>query len=149
MCLLYEWESAAGTNARHGASASLGSSRDRSRSGAEITLRCRKICRFLELASTTLSIRDLRVSVAESDVYTDVALALELARLAPPHCLIWKCAQYGLFIHNTQFLAIPRHSPLAHLPLASTFILLLASTRRATRGFSFHESWCTFLKALL
>ena len=33
----------------------------------------------------TLSIRGLRVSVAESDVYTDVALALELAATGSHH----------------------------------------------------------------
>ena len=78
-------ESAAGTNARHGASASF---RFFSRPFPERRgdhLEVRKICRFLELASTTLSIRGLRVSVAESDVYTDVALALELAATGSHH----------------------------------------------------------------
>ena len=77
-------ESAAGTNARHGASASISSSRDRSRSGAEITSRCVKYAGF-QKGFFTLSIRGLRVSVAESDVYTDVALALELAATGSHH----------------------------------------------------------------
>ena len=62
-----------------------GSSRDRSRSGAdEITSRVIKM-HVSRQASITLSIRVLRVSVAESDVYTDVALAIRLAATGSHH----------------------------------------------------------------
>ena len=86
MCLLYEWESAAGTTARHGASASLLAcfacfrffSRPFPERRAETMTSLRRCvkCMFLDRLLVLLV---FAVSVAESDVYTDVALAIELA----------------------------------------------------------------------
>ena len=62
-----------------------GYSRDRSRSGAdEITSRVIKM-HVSRQASITLSIRVLRVSVAESDVSTNVALTIDLAATGSHH----------------------------------------------------------------
>ena len=84
MCLLYEWESARRDHCSPWRERILllacfcilhVFSRPFPERGGD-HLKVREICRFLE---TKVSIRGLRESVAESDVYTDVALALEIA----------------------------------------------------------------------